>query len=61
MACRSATPSTSSTATASTSMTSGSRLAMGSTTGSLWVSDNAGEGWQLVNAHLPPIYAVRLY
>ena len=39
----------------------GTRLAMGSTTGSLWVSDNAGEGWQLVNAHLPPIYAVRLY
>ncbi len=38
----------------------GSRLAMGSTTGSLWVSDNAGERWQLVNAHLPPIYAVRL-
>ena len=25
------------------------------------VSDNAGEKWQLVNAHLPPIYAVRLY
>ena len=39
----------------------GSRLAMGSTTGSLWVSDNAGEAWQLVNAHLPPVYAVRLY
>ena len=39
----------------------GTQLAMGSTTGSLWVSDNAGEGWQLVNAHLPPIYAVRLY
>ena len=38
----------------------GTRLAMGSTTGSLWVSDNAGEAWQLVNAHLPPIYAVRL-
>jgi photosystem II stability/assembly factor-like uncharacterized protein len=37
----------------------GRRLAMGSTTGSLWVSDNAGEHWQLVNAHLPPIYAVR--
>jgi hypothetical protein len=34
---------------------------MGSTTGSLWVSDNAGEKWQLINAHLPPIYAVRLY
>ena len=39
----------------------GTRLAMGSTTGSLWVSDNAGEKWQLINAHLPPIYAVRLY
>jgi photosystem II stability/assembly factor-like uncharacterized protein len=39
---------------------SGTQLAMGSITGSLWVSDNAGEGWQLVNAHLPPIYAVRL-
>jgi photosystem II stability/assembly factor-like uncharacterized protein len=39
----------------------GTRLAMGSTTGSLWVSENAGEAWQLVNAHLPPIYAVRLY
>jgi photosystem II stability/assembly factor-like uncharacterized protein len=38
----------------------GNRLAMGSTTGSLWASDDAGESWQLVNAHLPPIYAVRL-
>jgi photosystem II stability/assembly factor-like uncharacterized protein len=40
---------------------SGRQLAMGSTTGSLWVSENAGEAWQLVNAHLPPVYAVRLY
>lgn len=39
----------------------GTRLAMGSTTGSLWVSENAGERWQLLNAHLPPIYAMRLY
>jgi photosystem II stability/assembly factor-like uncharacterized protein len=39
----------------------GRRLAMGSTTGGLWVSEDAGEAWQLVNAHLPPIYAVRLY
>ena len=39
----------------------GRQLAMGSTTGSLWVSEDAGEGWQLINAHLPPIYAVRLY
>ena len=37
----------------------GARLAMGSTTGALWVSENGGERWQLVNAHLPPIYAVR--
>jgi photosystem II stability/assembly factor-like uncharacterized protein len=37
----------------------GTRLAMGSTTGGLWVSDDAGEAWALVNAHLPPIYAVR--
>jgi photosystem II stability/assembly factor-like uncharacterized protein len=38
---------------------SGERLAMGSTTGALWVSDSSGESWQLVSAHLPPIYAVR--
>ena len=31
-----------------------------STTGSFWVSDNVGEHWQIINAHLP-IYAVRLY
>ena len=36
----------------------GERLAMGSTTGALWISDNGGERWELVNAHLPPIYAV---
>ena len=39
----------------------GDRLVMGSTTGSLWVSEDGGEEWQLLNAHLPPIYAVRLY
>ena len=37
----------------------GRTLAMGSTTGSLWLSDNAGERWQCLSAHLPPIYAVR--
>jgi hypothetical protein len=37
----------------------GIRLAMGSTTGALWVSETGGEHWTLVNAHLPPIYAVR--
>jgi photosystem II stability/assembly factor-like uncharacterized protein len=34
-------------------------LEMGSTTGALWSSDNGGERWELINAHLPPIYAVR--
>ena len=38
---------------------SGRCLAMGSTTGALWMSDDAGDRWRLVNAHLPPIYAVR--
>jgi photosystem II stability/assembly factor-like uncharacterized protein len=38
---------------------SGRRLAMGSTTGALWLSENGGEAWELANAHLPPIYAVR--
>ncbi|HLL84065.1 MAG TPA: sialidase family protein, partial [Longimicrobium sp.] len=38
---------------------SGRRLAFGSTTGSLWVSENAGDAWTQVSAHLPPIYAVR--
>jgi photosystem II stability/assembly factor-like uncharacterized protein len=35
------------------------RLAMGSTTGALWMSEDGGERWQLLGAHLPPIYAVR--
>ncbi|CAB3696907.1 WD40/YVTN/BNR-like repeat-containing protein [Paraburkholderia rhynchosiae] len=38
---------------------SGMRLAMGSTTGALWTSDDGGENWQLVSAHLPPVYCVR--
>lgn len=38
---------------------SGERLAMGSTTGALWISDTSGESWDLLNAHLPPIYALR--
>ena len=37
----------------------GQTLAMGSTTGSLWVSDNGGDQWQLLSAHLPPVYCVR--
>ncbi|MEM7124340.1 MAG: exo-alpha-sialidase [Pseudomonadota bacterium] len=38
---------------------SGRRLAMGSTTGALWISDNGGDTWELINAHLPPIAALR--
>ena len=37
----------------------GQRLAIGSTTGGLWVSENRGDSWQCVSAHLPPIYALR--
>jgi hypothetical protein len=36
----------------------GERLAFGSTTGGLWVSEDGGERWQCVSAHLPPINAV---
>ncbi len=37
----------------------GARLAMGSSTGSLWYSDNLGDTWQCLANHLPPIYCVR--
>ena len=37
---------------------SGDRLAFGSTTGSLWVTEDAGDSWQTVAEHLPPVYAV---
>jgi photosystem II stability/assembly factor-like uncharacterized protein len=37
----------------------GTRLAMGSTTGGLWTSADAGDSWHQVSAHLPPIYCVR--
>jgi hypothetical protein len=38
---------------------SGNRLAMGSTTGALWLSDDQGDSWRCVSTHLPPIYALR--
>jgi hypothetical protein len=38
---------------------SGNVLAMGSTTGGLWLSDDGGESWRTLSTHLPPIYAVR--
>lgn len=37
----------------------GNRLAMGSTTGGLWTSDDGGESWTMLDARLPPVYAVR--
>ncbi len=37
---------------------SGSQLAMGSTTGGLWISENGGDDWQEISSHFPPVYAV---
>lgn len=36
----------------------GRQLAMGSTTGNLWVSDDEGERWSRLSANLPPIAAL---
>jgi len=36
----------------------GRRLALGSTTGGLWISEDGGERWTAVGARLPPIYQV---
>ena len=38
----------------------GKTLVMGSTTGTLFISDDSGESWNAVH-HLPPIYAVRFW
>ena len=37
----------------------GDRLAFGSTTGNLWVSENQGDAWTAVSTTLPPVHAVR--
>jgi photosystem II stability/assembly factor-like uncharacterized protein len=37
----------------------GNRLAFGSTTGGLWVSEDQGDHWREVSHTLPPIHAVR--
>ena len=39
-------------------LTSGDRLAFGSTTGGLWITENQGDSWLCVTHTLPPIYAV---
>jgi hypothetical protein len=38
---------------------SGNLLAFGSTTGSLWLSEDQGDSWRCLSAHLPPIHCVR--
>jgi len=35
----------------------GDVLAFGSTTGSLWISEDAGDRWQSISSNLPPVYA----
>lgn len=37
----------------------GERLALGSTTGNLWLSEDQGETWRCLSTHLPPVYCVR--
>lgn len=37
----------------------GEWLTFGSTSGSLFVSENSGDDWSLINAHFPPVYCVR--
>ncbi len=37
---------------------SGDFLALGSTTGSLWISGDQGENFESISQHLPPIFAV---
>ncbi len=37
----------------------GERLAFGSTTGNMWVSENQGDAWKAVTSHLPPVFCVR--
>lgn len=38
---------------------SGDRLAFGSTTGNLYVSENGGDSWRAIGNNFPPIYSVR--
>ena len=38
----------------------GESLVMGSTTGGLWFSNDAGESWTAASERLPPVYAVRM-
>jgi hypothetical protein len=37
----------------------GRSLAMGSTSGRVWLSEDGGDGWREFAANLPPVYALR--
>ena len=37
----------------------GTTLAFGSTTGSVWISEDQGDAWRALSHHLPPVSAVR--
>lgn len=37
----------------------GNLLAIGSTTGGIWVSEDSGDSWRTLSTQLPPVYAVR--
>jgi hypothetical protein len=37
----------------------GNRLIAGSTTGSVWTSEDGGDSWQTLSSNLPPVYSVR--
>lgn len=36
----------------------GTRLAMGSTTGNLWITEDQGDSWLPLSMHMPPVYTV---
>jgi photosystem II stability/assembly factor-like uncharacterized protein len=38
---------------------SGNRLAIGSTTGGVWTTDDQGDHWHAIPARLPPVHAVK--
>jgi len=38
---------------------SGERLAFGSTSGGLWISEDGGDSWRMPEVRLPPIAVVR--
>jgi len=40
---------------------SGTQLAIGSTSGGLWISDDGGDSWSAPEARLPPIAALRFF